>query len=479
MSHRIDGIVMRVLGYALLLLAVALVAYYAADQGDSTNTVVETQPAAESTGSASYAAEEDLSQLADVEVPGTEAFRRADPTLPPVPPGAVKKFRIEVYEHVTRVSDDLPATRVWSYAINGKFNRGNGVSAPIVVNEGDEVQMTLFNGSSEAMHVRVPHSIDFHSSELNPETAFRTISPGKKTVLRFTADHPGVFMYHCATAPVLQHTGSGMVGMMIVKPRDLEPVDREFWINQQEFYLGEPGSDGNLEKMEAKAADAITFNGYAAQYQNHPIKVRTGERIRLYVLNSGPSLWSAFHVIGTVFDDTLIEGMEGSDAQTINLAPSQGGIVEFTLENEGRYTFVTHSFADAVKGAIGVFETQNPPEAPAMEHGSYDHGTDQVPASNADMNVTMGEFYVETDVSEVSAGEVTVSVTNEGAAPHVLLAGLEPVDPTGESTAIAETLNPGQTVEKTVELEAGDYEFFCNLPGHYESGQTTDVTVTD
>ena len=290
---------------------VALVAYYAADQGEDGNTVVEAEPAAETGGSASYATDEDLTELASVEVPGTEPFRRADPTLPPVPPGPVKKFRIDVYEHVTRVSDDLPATRVWSYAINGKFNRGNGVSAPIVVNEGDEVQMTLFNGSSEKMHVRVPHSIDFHSSELNPETAFKTIAPGKKTVLRFTADHAGVFMYHCATAPVLQHTGSGMVGMMIVKPRDLEPVDREFWINQQEFYLGEPGSDGNLEKMEAKTPDAITFNGYAAQYQNHPIKVRRGERIRVYVLNSGPSIWSAFHVIGTVFDRTADRGDGG------------------------------------------------------------------------------------------------------------------------------------------------------------------------
>ena len=318
-------------------------------------------PAAETGGSASYATDESLTELASVEVPGTEPFRRADPVLPAVPPGPVKKFRIDVYEHVTKVSDDLPPTRVWSYAINGKFNRGNGVSAPIVVNQGDKVEMTLFNGSSEKMHVRVPHSIDFHSSELNPETAFKTIAPGKKTVLRFTATHAGVFMYHCATAPVLQHTGSGMVGMMVVKPRDLEPVDREFWINQQEFYLGKPGSDGNLEKMEAKTPDAITFNGYAAQYQNHPIKVRRGERIRVYVLNSGPSIWSAFHVIGTVFDRTLIEGTEGVDAQTVNLAPSQGGIVEFTLENEGRYTFVTHSFADAVKGAIGVFETENPP----------------------------------------------------------------------------------------------------------------------
>ena len=480
MSHRIDRIIMRVLGYSLLILVVAVVAYYAADQGDDGNTVVKAETTSETTGSASYAPEEDLTQLANVEVPGTETFKTVDPTLPPVPPGAVKKFRIDVYEHVTKVSDDLPATRVWSYAVNGRFHRGTGASAPIVVNEGDDVQMTLFNGSSQAMHVRVPHSIDFHSSELNPETAFKTIAPGKKTVLRFTADHPGVFMYHCATAPVLQHTGSGMVGMMIVKPRDLPTVDREFWINQQEFYLGEPGSDGNLAKMEEKAADAITFNGYAAQYQNNPIKVRRGERIRVYVLNSGPSIWSAFHVIGTVFDRTVIEGTEGRDVQTVNLAPSQGGIVEFTFENEGRYTFVTHAFADAVKGAIGVFETANPPEAPAMEHGNYDHGTDQVPASDADVNVTMGEFYVETDKSELTAGEITVSVTNEGAAPHVLHAGLAPVDlGSGDATTIAETLNPGDTVEKTIELEAGDYEFYCDLPGHYESGQTTDVTVTD
>jgi uncharacterized cupredoxin-like copper-binding protein len=459
MSHRIDRIIFRVLGYALLILVVAVVAYYAADQGDAAGTVAA-EPAAATGGSASYATDEDLAQLASTEVPGTEPFKRADPT-------------------VTRVSDDLPPTRVWSYAINGEFNRGNGVSAPIVVNQGDEVEMTLFNGSSQEMQVRVPHSIDFHSSELNPETAFRTIAPGKKTVLRFTATHAGVFMYHCATAPVLQHTGSGMVVMMVVKPRDLPAVDREFWINQQEFYLGEPGSDGNLQKMEEKTPDAITFNGYAAQYQNHPIKVRRGERIRVYVLNSGPSIWSAFHVIGTVFDRTVIEGTEGRDVQTVNLAPSQGGIVEFTFENEGRYTFVTHSFADAVKGAIGVFETENPPTAPAMEHGNYDHGTDQVPASDADMNVTLGEFYVETDVSEIGSGEITVSVTNEGAAPHVLLAGLEPVDPSGEATSIADTLNPGETVEKTVELEPGDYEFFCNLPGHYESGQTTEVTVTD
>jgi len=480
MSHRIDGWIMRILGFAILLGLVAVVSYYAAKHGDETSTVSSAAAAQAPAGSASYKPEEDLTALADVEVPGSEKFKRADPVLPPVPPGAVKKFKIDVYEHVTKVSNDFPPTRVWSYAVNGEFNRGNGVSSPMVVEQGDRVEMTLFNGSSEAMEVRVPHSIDFHSSELNPETAFRTIAPGEKTRLKFTAEHPGVFMYHCATQPVLQHTGSGMVGMMIVKPRNLPPADHEFWINQQEYYIGEPGGDGDLEKMEEKDPDVIAFNGYAAQYQEAPIEVGRGDRVRVFLLNSGPSIWSAFHVIGTVFDRTEIEGVEGHDAQTVNVAPSQGGIVEFTLDREGAYPFVTHAFGDTVKGAIGVFETENAPTAPEMDHGSYDHGTDQVPASDTDVGVTLGEMYVETNVPEISAGEVTFSITNEGAAPHALLAGVAPVESAeDEATGIVETINPGESIEKTVTLEAGDYQLFCNLPGHLESGQVTDFKVTD
>jgi uncharacterized cupredoxin-like copper-binding protein len=480
MSHRIDRWIMRILGSAILLGLVAVVSYYAAKQGDDVTGAAPAAAAQVSSGSASYKPEEDLTALADVKVPGSEPFKLADPTLPPVPPGPVKKFKVDVYEHVTKVSDDFPPTRVWSYAVNGEFNRGNGVSAPMVVEQGDRVEMTLFNGSSEAMQVRVPHSIDFHSSELNPETAFRTIAPGEKTTLKFTAKHPGVFMYHCATQPVLQHTGSGMVGMMIVKPRNLPPAEQEFWVNQQEYYIGEPGGDGDLEKMEAKEPDVIAFNGYAAQYQEAPIEVGRGERIRVYVLNSGPSIWSAFHVIGTVFDRTEIEGVEGFHAQTVNLAPSQGGIVEFTLDREGAYPFVTHAFGDTVKGAIGVFETENAPDAPEMDHGNYDHGTDHVPAVDADVGVTMGEMYVETNVPEVGAGEILFSITNEGAAPHALLAGIAPVEsPDDEATGIAEIINPGETIEKTITLDPGDYQLFCNIPGHLESGQITDFKVTD
>ena len=154
---------------------------------------------------------------------------------------------------------------------------------------------------------------------------------------------------------------------MIVKPKNLAPVDRELWITQQEYYLGKPGGQADMQKMEAKQPDVIAFNGYAAQYKKAPITVKKGERIRMYVMNAGPSIWSAFHVIGTVFDKTMVEGVEGKHAQTINLAPSQGGWVELTLDQEGTYPFVTHAFGDMVKGSVGVLATEHAPGA-AMEH---------------------------------------------------------------------------------------------------------------
>jgi nitrite reductase (NO-forming) len=296
-----------------------------------------------------------------------EPFERVSPDLPATPAGAVKRFKVDVYEHVTKVSDDLAPTEVWSYAINNVEHRGTGVSDPMVVEVGDKVRIDLVNGSSERMNVRMPHSIDYHSSEINPGEAFKTIAPGQEHSFEFVAKHPGVFMYHCATDPVLHHTGAGMAGAMIVKPKNLAPVDRELWITQQEFYIGKPGGQADMRKMQAKQPDVIAFNGYAAQYKTHPIGVKKGERIRMFVMNAGPSIWSAFHVIGTVFDKTMVEGVEGAHAQTINLAPSQGGWVEFTLDGEGTYPFVTHAFGDMVKGSVGVLATENAPGG-AMKH---------------------------------------------------------------------------------------------------------------
>jgi nitrite reductase (NO-forming) len=113
--------------------------------------------------------------------------------------------------------------------------------------------------------------------------------------------------------------------------------------------------------MLAERPDVIAFNGYADQYVTHPIRVRRGERIRMYVLNPGPTHTSSFHVIGAVFDKTRSEGVTGGPAQVLTLAPSTGGSVDFTVRQDGAFPFVDHNFASMAKGAMGALVTARAP----------------------------------------------------------------------------------------------------------------------
>ena len=418
--------------------------------------------------------------LADAKGIAFEKFTKVDPTLPAVPAGAVKKFKVDVFQHVTQVSKDLAPTEVWSFAVNGVYHRGTGVSPPMVVNEGDTVDFTLVNGSTKAMGVNMPHSMDFHAAEVNPGKRYADLAPGKSMHYRFVARHPGVFMYHCATQPVLMHTGAGMVGMFVVKPKHLASVGKELWMTQQEYYLGKPGKPADMAKMEAKKPDVIAFNGYANQYKDNPITVKKGERVRMYVLNAGPSIWSAFHVIGTVFDRTVIEGRPGADSQTMNLAPSQGGWAEFTLAEEGSYPFVTHAFADAVKGAIGVLATTHAPKGAA----GHDMGGSPAAAGPADVNVTFGDMWIKASAPTVKAGKVTFGVKNEGAAMHGFAIVAAPAKVEGgmvdHSTFLAKggDLAGGAAGTVSANLKPGQYELICHMAGHYAAGQTTPFKVT-
>ena len=320
-----------------------------------------------------------------------EAYERPDPTLPAVPAGTVKRFRVDVAERVTRVSDEKPPLRVWSYSVNGRMLSGTGGSPPMVVNQGDTVEIAFTNGSSKAMEVHFPHSIDLHSSEISPQRAYKDIDPGQTHRFRFVAKQPGVFMYHCGTKPVLRHVGAGMAGMMVVKPRNLPKVDRELWLTQQEYYLGRPKEDASVEKMVAKTPDVIAFNGYASQYYKQPIAVKRGERVRIWVLNAGPSLPSYFHVIGSVFDRVWSEGDGRRHAQTLTLGPAEGGYVELTLDREATYPFVTHAFGDMVRGAVGALKTAGAPDpAPASETPPADGDHAMTDMDGHDDNATQG-----------------------------------------------------------------------------------------
>lgn len=456
--------------FTVIAVALALMAVATSQSDDGAATVAAPAPAGHG---ATGPADKPAPTLADSKGIKFEKYQEVDPTLPAVPAGPVKHFTVDVLQHVTQVDPELAPTEAWSYAVNGKAYRGTAASPPIVVNEGDRVQITFVNGASKNMNVNMPHSIDFHSAEVAPNKSYIDVQPGKKLTIDFVAKHPGVFMYHCATQPVLMHTSAGMMGMMVVKPRHMAPVDRELWMTQEEYYLGAPGKPADMAKMAAEKPDVIAFNGYANQYKAHPITVTKGERVRMYVLNAGPSKWSAFHVIGTVFDKTTVEGMVGHDSQTMSLAPSQGGWADFTLDAEGNFPFVTHSFGDMVKGAAGMLHTAGAPMPKAPPKPATAH-----PAGAAGgVTVTFGDMWIKSSLASVKAGKVTFNVSNQGQTMHGFAIVPAPAKVSGgmvdESTFVAsgDQLSPGSSGTVTANLKPGSYELICHMPGHYAAGQ--------
>ena len=99
------------------------------------------------------------------------------------------------------------------------------------------------------------------------------------------------------------------------------------------------------------------------------------------------------------------------------------------------------------------------------------------------------EFAFEPAEVSAKAGRVTLTLDNQGQAPHeivVLDTDTAPdALPTGDDGTAEEEGNVGETEEipggertsVTLELDAGDYVLICNLPGHYQGGMYGSLTV--
>jgi uncharacterized cupredoxin-like copper-binding protein len=485
------------IGLTALLAVLALILSFVgiAQSGQRQAVTVSTPATQPVKHSAGLAAAPTLASAAGIKY---EKFVPVDPMLPSVPAGSIKRFTVSVIQHVIQVSPGLAPVEAWTYTVNGKSYRGTAASPPMVVNQGDRVQITFQNGTRKD-GVNMAHSIDVHAAELAPNLNYVDVAPGEKKIITFTAKYAGVFMYHCATQPVLMHTGAGMTGMFVVKARNLSPVAKELWIVQGEAYIGQPGGLADMAKMQAENPDVIMFNGYANQYKYVPITVPAGRPIRMYVLNAGPSKWSAFHVIGDLFDTVDEEGVISHGAQTVNLAPAEGATITFALPQTGNYAFLTHSFGDMVKGAAGVLHTPGAPAVtatgmPVPTGGSSSpvlpsmSGASSAQASTlhapaGTLAVTLGDMWVKAPVAAAKAGKVTFTVTNEGQmthwfgimkAPVVLHQGQFAAKPLGSSPQ----LNPGQSATVTATLAPGSYQLVCLMPGHYSAGQHVALTVT-
>lgn len=286
--------------------------------------------------------------------PNAPAYTLFDPIAPKALPGEVHDYALVIQEKPMTVA---PGYVVQAWTFNGT------VPGPVIrVKVGDTIRVHLVNPASNLM----PHSVDFHASQVAWNDEMTSIDPGQEKIYEWTADYAGVWMYHCGTAPALHHIANGMFGMVIVEPKEgLPPVDTEIALVQSEWYFDGQGLPASLTKAAeaAPAPDWVVFNGVANQYKDNPIKVATGGRVRVFVLDAGPSVDSSFHIVGTIFDTVIKEGVQlvrGNEgtygSQAVDLSPAQGAIVEFTTAEDGLYPIVTHAFNFVGRGALGLVQ---------------------------------------------------------------------------------------------------------------------------
>ncbi|MEP6609803.1 MAG: multicopper oxidase domain-containing protein [Burkholderiaceae bacterium] len=309
-----------------------------------------------------------------------------DAALKPLDPSPIKEVQLDTTHKIIEIAPGVKFS-AWTF--------GDQVPGPFVrARVGDRIKFTMTNRSDEPMPAGqftaapMMHSMDFHSAMVSPQDKYRSVAPGQTISFEFVANYPGVFMYHCGTPMVLEHIASGMYGMMIVEPRGGYPtkVDREYAILQSEFYTkpdpqrrkvdGAPLYVLDGDRVRSKAPTYTVFNGRHNGFVEKPLLSKPGERVRLFVMNVGPSNTSSFHVVGTIFDRVWIDGNPDNQLrgmQTVLLGSSSGAIVEFMVPEAGSYVMVDHHFANASQGAIGLIAAGGKPEEPTRAADAEHH----------------------------------------------------------------------------------------------------------
>jgi nitrite reductase (NO-forming) len=280
---------------------------------------------------------------------------------PPIDRRAPAKviIELEVQEKVMQMSDGVDYT-FWTFGgqVPGKFMR---------VRQGDTVEFHLLNHPSSKM----PHNIDLHAVTGPGGGATSSFTaPGHKSQFTFKALNQGLYIYHCATAPVGMHVANGMYGLILVEPPEgLPPVDREFYVVQGDFYtVGKYREKGlqpfDMQKAIDEHATYVVFNGSeGALVGDNALTARVGDRVRIYFGNGGPNLVSSFHVIGEIFDRVYYEGgtRYQENVQTTLVPAGGSAIVDFVVEVPGTYILVDHSIFRAFnKGALGMLKVEGP-----------------------------------------------------------------------------------------------------------------------
>lgn len=298
------------------------------------------------------------SSALDIEKLPVIEHKMVAPPLAPEPlnrtsPARVK-IHLEVREQIGELADGVRYT-FWTF--------GGTVPGPMLrIREGDYVDFVLSNHPDS----KVPHNIDLHAvtgTGGGAEGSFT--APGHSSTFSFRALNPGLYIYHCATAPVGMHIANGMYGLILVEPAEgLPKVDKEFYIVQGDFYtkgkFGERGLQAfDMDKAIREDAEYVVFNGQVgALTDSKALDVKVGDVVRVFFGNGGPNLSSSFHLIGEIFDRVYGEGgskINQKNVQTTAVPPGGATLVEFKMDTPGHYTLVDHAIFRAFnKGALGA-----------------------------------------------------------------------------------------------------------------------------
>ena len=294
------------------------------------------------------------------ELPVIDAVTTHAPEVPPAidrdHPARVR-VKMETVEKTMKMDDGVEY-HYWTF-------NGDVPGRMIRVREGDTVEVEFSNNPSST----VPHNVDFHAATGQGGGAEASFTaPGRTSTFSFKALQPGLYIYHCAVAPVGMHIANGMYGLILVEPKEgLPKVDKEFYIVQGDFYTkGKKGAQGlqpfDMDKAVAEQPEYVVFNGHVGAIAgDNALKAKAGETVRMYVGNGGPNLVSSFHVIGEIFDKVYVEGgkLINENVQSTIVPAGGSAMVEFKVDVPGSYTLVDHSIFRAFnKGALGQLKVE-------------------------------------------------------------------------------------------------------------------------
>lgn len=315
---------------------------------------------------------------ADIAVDGTMIAELSSPPYVPAPVGNRSAKHLVVKMEIIEEEGTMTGGVKYNYWTFGGTVPGSFIRARV----GDEVEFHLANHPDN----KLPHNIDLHAVNGPGGGATSSfVAPGREAVFNFKVLAPGLYVYHCATAPVGMHIANGMYGLILVEPEGgLAPVDKEFYVMQGDFYTkgnyGEPGLQPfDMNKAIKEDADYVVFNGaVGALTGDNALNVEVGETVRLFVGNGGPNLSSSFHAIGEIFDRVHVEGADliNTNVQTTMIPAGGAAIVEFYVDVPGEIILVDHAIFRAFnKGALAMINVTGEPNktiySGKVEEGIY------------------------------------------------------------------------------------------------------------